>query len=159
MKELSLSQGKVARISDRQFERANQFKWTAGKFDNKWYAFRKLGLKTILLHRFLMGVTDPKVKIDHRDGDGLNCQDDNLRIATNPQNSWNSAKQSNNTSGYKGVKRRRGRRLFGGKEYYATIHFNGEDIYLGGFDDPIDAAKAYDTAARKYFGEFARTNF
>ena len=36
---------------------------------------------------------------------------------------------------------------------------NGKKMWLGYFDNEIDAARAYDEAARKYHKEFAQLNF
>lgn len=153
MKEIQLTQGKVAHISDHRFEHYNQWKWFAHKDKNgKWYAERQKGWpqKTIKMHREIMGVTDPKIQVDHRDSDGLNNVDENLRICTNAENAHNRGKPRDNRSGYKGVSYRKDL-----KKYVARIG----RIHLGFFSDPIEAARAYDAAAIKHHGEFARTNF
>jgi hypothetical protein len=106
--------------------------------------------KTIALHRFLLGIADPKTKVDHWDGDGLNNRRNNLRVATSQQNSANH--------------RRRGGRFHGvalhsGGKWQAHIRVNRKLIHLGTFTDKVQAALAYDEAAREHFGEFANTNF
>ena len=87
--------------------------------------------------------------IDHRDGDATNNRWTNLRRATSSQNTANSRRPRNNTSGYKGVSLLRGR-------WRALIWNNGLLIYLGTFATPEAAHAAYVAAARKLFGEFAR---
>lgn len=91
--------------------------------------------------------------VDHINGDGLDNRRENLRVCSPMQNLWNSKKQTN-TSGFKGVTKRAS-----DKAFIARIRVNYKLISLGSFADPIDAAKAYDAAARAHFGEFARTNF
>jgi Demerecviridae HNH endonuclease len=90
--------------------------------------------------------------IDHRDGDSTNNRWSNLRRATASQNGANSRRRRDNTSGYKGVLPcRRSRR------WRACIRKNGRRMHLGTFATPEAAHDAYVTAARKLFGEFART--
>jgi len=151
---IQLTQGKVALVSDHRFEYLNQWKWYARRDRNNWYAVREEDGDKIRMHRLIMGVTDPTILVDHQDGDGLNNQDDNLRKCTNTQNLYNRRINKNSTTGYKGV-------TWGKKErkYLARIKVNQKTLPLGEFIDPKQAAKAYDTAARHYFGEFARTNF
>jgi len=158
MKTIKLTLGKVAQVSDHRFNELNQYKWQALFNKWKWYAVRKegwgLSLKTIYMHRQIMGVIDPKTEIDHKDNDGLNNQDNNLRTCTSSQNKHNRGKQKNNTSSYKCVDWKEER-----KKYRARIFVNGKSVFLGYFDSSIEAAHTYDIAAKKYFGEFAHLNF
>lgn len=109
------------------------------------------------LHREVMErVLGRKLKrsehIDHIDGNGLNNQRDNLRLATPSQNAMNRPKQNNNTSGYKGVSwsKKSGK-------WIAKIKVNGKSIYLGSFDSIEDAYEFYCNAVEKYHGEFGNT--
>ena len=92
-----------------------------------------------------------KCLIDHKDRNPLNNCKSNLRYCTYSENNSNSAKQKNNTSGFKGVWK-------SGKGWAAKIMINYKAIYLGSFKDRIEAAKAYNEAAIKYHGEFAHIN-
>jgi hypothetical protein len=154
MKSITLTMGKVAQVSDHRFTELNKRKWRAHWNGWNWHAATTINGKNVYLHRYIMGVTDSRVIVDHKDGDGLNCQDGNLRICTTSQNGMNRGKQSDNKSGYKGVCWDKNKR-----KWMATIKLNQKNIFLGRFDNPIDAAKAYDEGARKYHGPFARLNF
>jgi EREBP-like factor len=57
-----------------------------------------------------------------------------------------------NKSGYRGVSRKR-------SGFAAFIGFEGKKLYLGSFSDPEEAARAYDSEARRLFGESAKVNF
>jgi hypothetical protein len=93
------------------------------------------------------------IEIDHEDCDGTNNRWSNLRPATRLQQSHNRPLQTNNKSGFKGVRWRRQER-----KWVARITVEGKKVGLGFFDHPEEAAHAYNKAAVKYFGEFATLN-
>lgn len=93
----------------------------------------------------------PAEFIDHRDLNKSNNKWRNLRKATKAQNSMNRILQSNNTSGFKGVIWEKYKR-----KWLARIKVNGHQKHLGLFETPEAAHSAYYSAAKKYFGEFAR---
>jgi AP2 domain/HNH endonuclease len=157
-KQVPLTQGKFALVSDQVYEQVSQFKWYAQHYRNSWYAARGVttprGRSMLTLHRFILGVTDPKIHVDHVDGDGLNCTDENIRLATPEQNKHNQGKQKNNTSGYKGVSWHKQ-----DKKWVCYLYSKGKHLFLGLYDDPEEAARAYDKKAKELQGAFARLNF
>lgn len=99
MKEIPLSQGKVALVSDEDFEALNSFKWTATRNSKrhhspKWYAHRKAyregKRRTVYLHIEVVrrqGIDiPPGLVVDHIDGDSLDCRRENLRVVTHYEN-------------------------------------------------------------------------
>ncbi|MFA6118161.1 MAG: HNH endonuclease [Sphingomonas sp.] len=100
-----------------------------------------------------MGTTPDEVHIDHINGNGLDNRRSNLRGATQRQNLQNAGRRVDNTSGFKGVYYSQA-----SKKWAAQIRYEGKQKYLGLFHDARDAAKAYNAAALKYFGAFARLN-
>lgn len=107
--------------------------------------------KTVSLHRAVMGF--PNSKIDHKDRNKLNCEKQNLRLATASQNNQNASIRSDNTSGYKGVFFKEGRNA-----WVAGIRANGKLHFSSYYRTPELAAKAYNAMAKYYFGEFACLN-
>jgi len=157
MKFIVLSKGYFSCVDDDDFDRVNKFKWSASVDNKTVYAMRKERClitgqrKTVTMHRFIMNQTDPKIHIDHADGDGLmNCKF-NLRVCSNQQNAMNR-RRINNDSGFKGVSKN------GGK-WAAKIMKNKQRFFIGNFPNPEAAARAYDQKAKELFGEFANLNF
>ena len=95
----------------------------------------------------------PILEIDHIDTIRDHNWIDNLRQATTSNNSANTRKYSNNKSGHKGVSWAKERNQWVVFIRRGNIHKN-----LGYFapHELEKAAKAYEDAANKYFGEFAR---
>jgi DUF971 family protein len=166
MKEIQLTQGYTAQVDDKHYDRTIVGpNWHTHVHLNKdgsvkrMYAYRHVYVdgKPHLqqMHRFIKGITDPKIKVDHKDGNGLNNQEDNLRVASNAQNIRNAGLSVKNTSGYKGVSWSESE----GK-WRVRIKFNDVEHFLGYFpeDQLLAARDAYDAAAIKYHGEFACTN-
>jgi hypothetical protein len=91
--------------------------------------------------------------IDHKNHNGLDNRKTNLRKITHQQNMMNRRPSKNSTSKYKGVS------LFKrDKKWIAHICFNRILRYIGIFATEIEAAKAYNIFAKKYFGEYAYLN-
>ena len=164
MKTIELTRGYVALVSDKDYKRVSQLKWCAsenfvnGKLWNVYAVrgFRVNGkCKTHLMHRFILGIEYSKVPaVDHYpDSSGLNNQRSNLRLATSTENHQNSKLRSDSTSGYKGATWDTAHH-----KWLANIKVNHKQMFLGYFTTPKEAALAYDKAARKHFGKFARTN-
>lgn len=158
MKEIKLTRGLVAIVDDADYEWLNQWKWNANKQNNRFYAIRgeypagRYGKGVfILMHRFILGVTDRSVIVDHKDNDPLNNRRDNLRIATRSQNNCNVGLRKNKVSKYKGVSKLR-------DKWQAAISKNKKTFYIGIYENEVDAAIAYNERAKELHGEFALLN-
>ena len=153
MKEIKLTQRKVALVDDEDYETLNKFKWYAKKMVNgSFYAGRRKNGKHVYLHSEIMPAADG-METDHRDNDGLNCQRGNLRNCTHIQNTMNRRMSSSSTSRFKGVSWHKR-----DKRWQASIRVNKELKHLGYFHFLKEAALAYNEAAVKHFGEFACLN-
>lgn len=153
-------------LDDDDFEKFGVYSWTVEKPTNgsTFYAKRKYTYalnkrKSVAMHRDILGITDPTILIDHIDGNGLNNQRGNLRIATHQQNTQNGGKQKNNTTGYKGVSVKRDGNLITYQSSLGIRTPNGrKNIYGGRFKTPEEAAIKYNELARIHHGEFAYQN-
>lgn len=124
----------------------------AGCDAGRGYRVVRIDKRGYLVHRvvWVMNGGDPTVtQIDHINTDKGDNRFSNLRAATGSQNQHNRGRYQNNTSGYKGVGRYRGR-------WRARISIHGQSLALGVFDSAVEAAAAYQAAALKHHGEFAR---
>ena len=184
MKLLPLTQGKFAKVDDEDFEKLNHYKWRLGihkaRGGNKeavnYYGQRTIytgvknasggrGQMVITLGKQILGIPESKeLRADYIDGDNLNCQKSNLRIASVTQINYTKSKFSGETtSKYKGVSKKIDVRRSNmwwlasikptkdGKLLEKTFPFTPEGEILAG--------KQYDEWAKKYQGDFSQLNF
>lgn len=160
MKEIKLNRNFIAFVDDEDYDRVMEHTWcvTTNRVKSKesHYAITNLyekGIKsTLTMHEFILGKVEG-LEIDHWDTNTLNNQKTNLRHLTHRNNCRNTPKRADTTSKYKGVSWNKGH-----KKYKAYISPNEKMIHLGYFDDPIEAAEIYNTAATLHFGEYAHLN-
>lgn len=151
-KEIKLTKDKVAIVDDGDFEYLSQWKW----YEQRGYARRncykggRKNPKPIFMHRIIMDCPD-NLFIDHSNQNKLDNRKENLRICTSAENRRNSKAASTNTSGFKGVSAK-------GSRWQVSITVNKKQIHIGYFGSKSSAAQAYDEAAIKFYGRFARTN-
>ncbi len=159
MKQISLSKtGKnkglyFALVDDWNYDYLNQFSWHVVKHKDKRYARRITVDGFIYMHKEIMALKGNGM-IDHEDGNGLNCQEYNLRFSNYSQNNANKKSAKNSTSKYIGV-----HWFTRKKKWKAQIQKDKKVICLGSYDDEEIAAMAYDKAAKEIHGEFANLNF
>jgi hypothetical protein len=152
---IPLTKGQFAIVDDADFDWLSQWKWYAvrTKPNGKYSATRRdrKAKKTIFMHRLILNAPS-HLQVDHIDLDRLNNQRANIRLCTHAQNERNKPKYKGSVP-YKGVVQTRA------GNYSACISFDGTRIQLGTYSSAIDAAHAYDAAARIHHGEFAYLNF
>jgi len=152
------TKNKEAIIDKGDYPRISLLKWQLITSKNKKRFYAKTSFwisgktKNVKLHRYILNLKERYPLVDHINGNGLDCRKSNLRLATWSQNIQNSRKPNKN--GYKGI-------YFcskGNKKWVARIKFKNQTIRKS-FKTKLEAAKAYDSFAKKYFGKFANINF
>ena len=154
---IPLTRGQFAKVDPEDYIWLSQFRWYCNKRPHTSYAIRNAGegaeRRKVLMHREIAR-TPKHLVCDHINRHGLDNRQQNLRNCTKRENNLNQAGHRGSVSKYKGVYwKKRERR------WAACIKSEGVKKHLGYFDSEVDAAKAYDQAARKYHKEFASLNF
>jgi hypothetical protein len=161
LQEIPLTQGKVALIDDEDYPAVNQYKWNAVKdrtiWRQDWKAVRHIydskikKQRTQYLSQFLLP-NQKDFQIGYRNGNTLDNRRENLLFATHQELAFNKRIGIANKTGLKGI--------YKDRDYWrADIGINGKTIHLGCYGSMEEAARAYDDAATKHFGKFARLNF
>jgi hypothetical protein len=162
MKKIALSgkygKDKFALVDDEDFDELNKYKW---RCTSDGYVKRSTTIKTIngerkditiYMARFIAN-TPLGLEADHEDTNTLNNQKYNLRNCTRSENEHNKNKAKTNTSGYKGVSYDKSR-----NKWVASIMVAGKTIFIGRFDNDIEAAIEYNKSAIEHHGKFAKLN-
>lgn len=152
MKTIPLTQGKVA-IVDKKYH--NYCKWNCCFNGNTFYVARTKNRSTIYMHRVIMErMLGRKLRkgeyVDHKNRNGLDNRECNLRLCTQSQNNANTKINKRNKSGCRGVS-------FNKEKQKWRVQIQRE--HLGYFSNLEEAAKTYDEKAIELFGEFAVLNF
>ena len=151
---LGIKKSKIL-IDDEDVKRIYEEKWHV----NVWGKYPLLGKKNsvgkweyVLMHRFILNCPKEK-QVDHINHNTFDNRKINLRICSNVENHRNTKIHSNNKTGYKGVSWNKK-----SNKYESRIKVNKNKLHLGLFENKIEAARAYNYAAVKYFGEYALLN-
>lgn len=152
---IPISSGRHALIDEDDYELLSKYRWCTshgyastsvylggGRKNKKSVVYR--------MHRLVMDAQPGQI-VDHINGNRLDNRKQNLRFCTHAENMRNSKPHKNSTQPYKGVKKHR-------NKWLARIMHNRKEVSLGMYETPEQAAEAYDSAAKKYHGEFALTN-
>lgn len=155
MKFIDLPNGLKCIVDDCDFELYSIHKWHI----NGRYVSRSMGIsfktrKIIRMHRLIMDAPE-NMEVDHINGDKLDNRRENLRLCTRTENMQNKRGKAGCSSKYKSVMIRKTKWAI---KWVAVIRINRVKKYIGSFKSEIEAAKAYNEAALKYFGNFARLN-
>lgn len=163
VREIPLTQGRVALVDEADLPLVCGVKWQAHNSRNDpggecWYAAGFIGHShatrlRVYMHRLILGVPRGQ-EVDHRNGNGLDNRRENLRVCSRGQNAKNLGKIAAATSRFRGVSWSHDRR-----EWRAAIAANRRRYFLGTFSSEPEAARAYDAAAIRLHGPFARLNF
>lgn len=151
MKEIKLTQGKMAIVDDDIWDFLSQYKWCAVRFRDTYYAVKNVWFgnkksRSAYLHHVIVGRPINGFKVDHINGNSLDNRRQNLRIVTNRENIINSRRfrEGRTSSRYPGVSWHKTE-----KTWRASIQINGRQVHLGHYQNELDAANAYKAAFKK----------
>lgn len=155
MKKIQLTKGQFALVDDEDFEYINSFHWQAisTRLKDGFYATRNNGFDKkgsrlkIRMHREIMKAKDGET-VDHINGNTLDNRKSNLRLCSQKQNVWNQRPRRHAQSNHRGLNQ-----LPSGN-WRARITKDGQRTSLGTFSTELEAAAAYDKAAKELFGKF-----
>ncbi len=146
---INMGDGIYLLLDESDFPHLEGRRYSVFENDNCRYAWAS----HIYLHRDMMGLErGDSLTVDHRDGNGLNCRRYNMRVCTQYENNSSRPTYPRGKSGWRGVYEEDG-------GWKAVIWHRGKQIYVGGFRDPVTAARAYDVRAIALRGEFTCLNF
>lgn len=152
---IPLTRGLEAVVDAADYEALSAFKWHASdrRANGSAYARAKINNKLVYMHRWLLAAP-VGAEVDHINRDKLDNRRANLRVCAPEENRRNVGLTCANTVGFKGV-----RWVRTGRKWGASIYLDKKHVFLGVYATKEEAARAYDGAAREFWGEFAYLNF
>ena len=147
------------KIDTEDFERVNECSWRVTKASTGrprvvTSVRTPKGVRTITLGKFLMNPPHGKQVYPRRFNEGLDYRKDNLIVCTlQERQRLLPKKRTQSTSTYRGVSYIQKQKM-----WRAAIEVKGRTINLGNFKTEVEAAKAYNLAARKFFGDISYQN-
>lgn len=155
MKRIPLTHGKFALVDDGDYEWLSQYNWHYKTSKGMCKTETMINGKKISMHRLILGLSHGDgILTDHINHNGIDNQRNNIRPCTSRQNQQNRKPYKNKSSKYKGVSWYKQT-----KKWKPSIKSEHGYRYLGYYKSEIEAARAYDEAAKELFGEFAYLNF
>ena len=161
---IRLTREKFALVDEDVFDELNSVPWRWQESGRSvGYASSGDGPTFTLLHHAVLKI-ESSMHVDHKNNNGLDCRRENLRVADRSKNGANRGKFVGSegrefTSRFKGVIDRSKHIADKERPWLARIRVDNRLIHIGRFATEHEAAHAYDAAATKHFGEFARLNF
>ena len=169
MKHIQLTNGQNVIVDDDDFDYLNNYKWCIQQRKEATFIVNEVRMRVkrrqhelistfmpVLIYKRLHNIDkDTRITIKMLDGNRLNCLRSNIIVVTQHQLSAgeNIPVRMDKTSKYKGVGFH-----YESKKWVARIRVNSKLIYLGLYSNEDIAALIYNSAAKEYFGEFAKLN-
>jgi hypothetical protein len=150
VKEIFVKPGKIAIVDACDFEFLSKIRWSLSK---EKYARGYLNGKVQSMHRIILGVTNPKILVDHKNIDSLDNRRDNLRTCTSQENLRNMRKHRG-SSKYRGVSW-----CPQANKWRVSLTISGVRTYHGFYENEEEAARLFDSLIIDVHGEFASLNF
>jgi hypothetical protein len=160
VKTIKLTKGYETIVDDDDFEWLKKFRWSVNLSNpNAPRGIRNTGGRkhsgVVYIHREIARARQHE-QVDHINGNPLDNRKENLRLCTAQENNWNKGLGIKNKTGYKGVfDRSKDNKK---RPWQSKITINRKSLHLGFFETKEKAALAYNNAAKKHYGDFARLN-
>ncbi len=148
---IPLTKGQIAKVDPEDLYWLTKWNWCArwDKDTGGYYAYKSSPNGIVSMHRFILGIDDPEIKVDHKYHDTLDNRKSELRVCSNEENCTNKLRKAPNSSGYTGVTWNKVR-----NRYQIRIRSKGKSMCLGYCDDPVEGYVIYLRKARELHGEF-----